>query len=60
MRGIQGKVQGIIIMNRNGNFCKIIAETKVDTYVEQQKKFTGFSRMSAIANLLCFGCFSAG
>ena len=36
--------QGIIDMNRNGNFCKgtcfskIIAETKVDARVEQQKK----------------------
>ena len=44
-------------MNRNGNFCKgtcfskVIAEAKV----EQQKKFTGFSCMSVMANLLCFG-----
>ena len=52
-------------MNRNGNFCKvtwvskIIAETKVDVRVEQEKKFTGFSHMSVMANLLCFGCFTA-
>ena len=42
-------------MNKNGNFCKgtyvskFIAETKVDARVEQQKKFTGFSHMFAIA-----------
>ena len=53
-------------MNRNGNFCKgtcvskAIAETKVDARVDKQKKFTGFSRMSAMTNLLCFGCFAAG
>ena len=53
-------------MNRNGNFCagtrvsKVIAKTKVGARVEQQKKFTGFSRMSVMANLLCFGCFTAG
>ena len=53
-------------MNRNGNFCagtgvsKVIAKTKVDARVEQQKKFTGFSRMSVMENLLCFGCFAAG
>ena len=53
-------------MNRNGNFCKgagvskVIAEVKVDARVEQQKKFTGFSRMFVMANLLCFGCFTAG
>ena len=35
-------------MNRNGNFCKgtrvskVIAETKDDAHVGQQKKFTGF------------------
>ena len=52
-------------MNRNGNFfketwvSKVIAETKVDARVGQQKKFTGFSRMSVMANLLCFGCFTA-
>ena len=44
--------QGIIDMNRNGNFCagtwvsKVIAKAKVGARVEQQKKFTGFSRMS--------------
>ena len=53
-------------MNRNGNFCegirvsKVIVETEVDARVDQQKKFTGFSRMSVMANLLCFGCFAAG
>ena len=58
--------QGIINMNRNGKFCKgtcfskVIAETKVDGRVEQQNKSTGFSRMSVMANLLCFGCFAAG
>ena len=42
--------QGIINMNRSGNFCKetwvskVIAETKFDARVEQWKKFTGFSR----------------
>ena len=54
--------QGIIDMNRNGNFCtgtwvsKVFAKTKVGAHVKQQKKFTGFSRMSVMANLLCFGC----
>ena len=58
--------QGIIDMYRNGNFCtgtwvsKVIAKTKVGARVEQHKKFTGFSRMSVMANLLCFGCFTAG
>ena len=53
-------------MNRNGNLCKgtqiskIIAETKVDAVLNNKKKFTGFSRMSVMANLLCFGCFAAG
>ena len=53
-------------MNRNGNFCegtwvsKVIAETKVDARVKQEKKFTGFSRKSVMANLLCFECFAAG
>ena len=57
--------QGIINMNRNGNFCKgkwvnkVIAETKFDTHVEQWKKFTGFSRISVMPILLCFGCFAA-
>ena len=47
-------------MNRNGNFCKraqvgkIIAGVKVDAHVVQQKKSTGFSRMSVMANLLRF------
>ena len=47
-------------MNRNGNFSKVIAETKVDAHVDKPKKFTGFYRMSVMANLLCFGCFAAG
>ena len=67
-------------MNKNENFCKgscvskVIAEIKVDARVEQQKKFTGFSRMSVtwnyyllllvpwsvMTNSLCFGCFAAG
>ena len=52
-------------MNRNVNFCKgtsvskVIAETKIYARVKQQKKFTGCSRMSVMANLLCFGCFAA-
>ena len=56
--------QGIIIMNRNGNFCKgtwvseIIAETKVDARIKQKISLF-FSRMSLIANLLCFWCFAA-
>ena len=60
------KNQGIIDMNRNGNLCKgtcvskVIAETKVHARVDKQKKFTGFSRMSVMAKLLCFGCFAAG
>ena len=58
--------QRIIDMNRNGNFCKatrvskVIAKNKVDARVDKQKKSTGFSRMSVMANLLCFGCFAAG
>ena len=53
-------------MNKNENFCKgtcvskVIAETKVDARVDKQKKFTGFSRMFVMANLLCFGCFAGG
>ena len=53
-------------MNRNVNFCKVtcfskvIAETKADARLKQQKKFTGSSRMSVMENLLCFGCFAAG
>ena len=51
---------------RNGNFCKetqfskIIAGKKVDARAKQQKKTDGFSHMSVMANLLCFGCFAAG
>ena len=33
---------------------------KVDARIKQHKKFTGFSRMSVMANLLCFESFSAG
>ena len=53
-------------MNRNGNFCegtgisKIVARAYVDARAVLWKKFTGFSRMSVMANLLCFGCFAAG
>ena len=53
-------------MNRNENFAKgtcfskVIAETKVDARVKQQKKFPGFSRMSVIANCCVFWCFAAG
>ena len=39
---------------------KIIVGAKVDARVVQQKKFTGFSLMSVVANLLRFGCFAAG
>ena len=58
--------QGIINMKRNRSFCKgtcvskVIAEIKVNASVDKQKKFTGFSCMSVMANLLCFGCFAAG
>ena len=37
-----------------------MAGVKLDARVVQLKKFTGFCRMSAIANLLRFWCFSAG
>ena len=53
-------------MNKNENFCtgtrvnKVIAMTKAGARVEQQKKFTGFSRMSVMEKLLRFGWFAAG
>ena len=59
------KNQGIVDMSGNGNFCKgtcvskVNAETKVDARVDKQK-FTGFSRMFVMENLLCFGCVAAG
>ena len=56
--------QGIVDMNRNGNFCKgtwvskIVAEAKVDARVVQRKKSTSFCSMSVMENLLHFGCFA--
>ena len=37
---------------------KIFAGNKADACVVQQKQYTGFCRMSVMANLLRFGCFS--
>ena len=58
--------QGIITINRNGNFkvkepelAKLLERLK-STPVLNNKKFTGFSRMSAMAIFLCFRCFAAG
>ena len=53
--------QGIVYLNRNGNFCegiwilKIIASAKVDTRVVLLKKSTGFCRMSVTESLLRLG-----
>ena len=60
--------QGIIDMNGNGmetfakkpEFLKLLRELKSTPVRHYKKKFTGFSRMSVMANLLCFGCFAAG
>ena len=50
-------MQGIIDMTSKGTcVSKVIAETKVDAPADKQKKFTGFSRTSVMASLLCFGC----
>ena len=38
----------------------MIAGTKVDARVVQQKKIAGFSHMTVTASLLCFGRFAAG
>ena len=38
----------------------VIAEAKADAHVKQEKKFSGFSGMSVMAILLCFGCIDAG
>ena len=54
-------MQGIIDMTSKGTcVSKVIAETKIDACVNKQKKFTGFSRMSVMENLLCFECFAVG
>ena len=51
--------QGIIDLNRNGNFCKkickIIARAQVDSRVVLLKKSTGFRRISVTASLLRLG-----
>ena len=41
-------------------FLKLLRELKLTPVQRYKKKFTGFSRMSVMANLLCFGCFAAG
>ena len=46
--------QGIIDFTRTGTFAK--EPKSVDT----TKRYSGFSRMSVMANLLCFGRFVAG
>ena len=38
---------------------KIIAGVKTNAHALSLKKFTGISRMSVTASLLCFGCFAA-
>ena len=38
--------------------AKLLRRLTSSTHV--LKKKTGFSRMSVMANLLCFGCFAAG
>ena len=42
------------------NLEKNIPEVKADAGAVKQKKSTGFCRMSVMAILLRFGCFSAG
>ena len=59
-------LQGIINCKGTGafakepNLAKTITEVKADPRVVQQKKFSEFCRMCVMANLLWFGCFSAG
>ena len=58
--------QGIIDSTGTENFvkepqvCKILVGAKVDACALQEKRSAGFSRMSVMADLLCFGCFAAG
>ena len=54
--------QEIVDLTGKETFAKElkVKGTKVDARVVQQKKTTGFSRMSVKANLLCFGSFAAG
>ena len=53
--------QGIVFLNKNGNFCKgtyilkIIARAKVDRRALLLQKFTSFCRMSVTAGLLRLG-----
>ena len=59
-------VQGIIDWTGTETFAKepklakLLREHKSNACAVSLKKFTGFSRMSVIASLLCFGCFPVG
>ena len=54
-------IQGIIDLNRNGNFCKrtyickVIARAKVDAPTVLLKQSTGLCRLSVTASLLRLG-----
>ena len=40
--------------------AKLLRRLKSTSVLNNEKKFPGFSRMSVMANLLCFECFAAG
>ena len=50
--------KGLETFAKEPKLTKFVAGVKVDAFVVQQKKSTGFCHMSVIANLLHLGCFS--
>ena len=58
--------QGVIVITGTETFAKepklekLLRRLKSTPVLNNKKKFTGFSPLSVMANLLCFGCFAAG
>ena len=51
---------GIETFSKKPEFVKLLRRPKSTPALNNKKMFTGFSRMSVMANLLYFGCFAAG
>ena len=48
------------LLQKEPELAKLVRRLKSTPVLNIKKKFTGFSRMSEMANLLCFGCFTVG
>ena len=51
---------GAEIFAKDPKLAKLLRELKLMPISYNKKKFTGFCRVSLMANLLCIGCFAAG